>query len=102
MELEKGKFLWASKKSGDALAADRGASGSIIFYADETHYDVGRLEYFVGEGRDRIATDAGIEPARIQVNFGGYRGLAQFEMWVVPVGEQQPAAKPESREPQPE
>jgi len=102
LELEKAKYLWASKKYADALAADQGASGTIIFYADETYYDIGRLEYFVGEGRDRLATNSGIEPARIQVIYGGYRGMAQVEMWVVPAGQQQPTAKPESREPQAE
>lgn len=98
LELEKAKYLWASKKYGEAVKADATATGTIIFYADETYYDLGRLEYFVGEGRDRLATDAGIEPARVQVIYGGYRGMAQVEMWVVPAGQQQPTPKPESRD----
>ncbi len=102
LELEKAKFLWASKKYGDALAADQTATGTIIFYADEAYYDIGRLEYFVGEGRDRLAANSGIEPNRINVIYGGYRGLAQVEMWTVPAGQQPPTPKPESRDAQPE
>lgn len=98
LELEKAKYLWASKKYGDAIAADRNAYGTIIFYADEAYYDIGRLEYFVNEGRDRLAASSGVEPNRIQVIYGGYRGMAQVEMWTVPVGQESPTPKPESRD----
>lgn len=98
LELEKAKFLWASKKYGDAIAADQNASGTIIFYADEAYYDIGRLEHFVAEGRDRLATKSGVDPSRIQVIYGGYRGMAQVEMWTIPAGQQPPTPKPESRD----
>ena len=54
--------------------------------------------YFVEEGRNRIATDSGIDIARIHVVFGGYRGVAQVEFWIVPAGENSPEIRPEQRD----
>lgn len=102
LEIEKTKFQWAKKKFGDALAADATATGIIILYADENFYDIGRLNSFIDEGRGRIASESGIDPGRIQLMFGGYRGMAQVEMWIVPTGEQFPELKPDSRDVPPE
>lgn len=102
LEISKAKFQWAKKKFGDALAADPTATGIIILYADENYYDIGRMNSFVDEGRGRIATESGIDPGRIQLMFGGYRGFAQVEMWIVPAGEQFPELKPENRDVTPE
>lgn len=98
LELEKVKFLWAKKKFGDALGADQTAGGVIVLYADENYYDIGRLVHFVEEGRDRIAANSGVDTARIQVVFGGYRGVAQVEFWLVPAGQNMPDIRPESRD----
>ncbi len=98
LELDKVKYLWAKKKFGDALAADENASGVIILYADESYYDLSRLTYFVEEGRGRIAADSQIDPNRIQVVYGGYRGVPQVEFWLVPAGQAVPEFKPEDRE----
>jgi hypothetical protein len=98
LEIENAKYLWAKKKFGDALAADENASGVIILYADDTFYDIGRLTYFVEEGRGRIAADSQIDPSRIQVVYGGYRGVAQVEFWLVPAGQNMPVFKPEERD----
>lgn len=97
-ELEKVKFSWAKKKFGDAIGAVPTSNGVIVLYADENYYDVGRMIRFVEEGRDRIAANSGIAPGRIQVVFGGYRGVAQVEFWIVPFGEQLPTLKPEDRD----
>lgn len=102
IEIDKAKFQWAKKKFGDALAADPTATGIIILYADENYYDIGRLNSFVDEGRGSIAAESGIDPGRIQLMFGGYRGMAQVEMWIVPSGEQFPELKPENRNIEPE
>jgi len=98
LEINKAKFQWAKKKFGDALAADPTATGVIILYADENYYDIGRLNNFVEEGRGRIASESGIDTGRIQLMYGGYRGVAQVEMWIVPTGEQFPELKPENRD----
>lgn len=96
-ELESVKFSWAKKKFGAALKKDETVNGVFILYADENFYEVGRLIRFIEEGRDRIAADSEIDPGRIQVVFGGYRGLPQVEFWVVAQGENLPDPKPEER-----
>lgn len=97
-ELDKVKFLWAKKKFGDALAADPEARGVIFLYADENFYEIVRLTNFVNEGRVRIAERSEIDPSRIEVIFGGYRGVPQVEMWFVPAGQEMPEARPAQRE----
>lgn len=96
-DLEKVKFSWARKKFGDALAADPTLTGVIVLYADETYYDTSKMLYFIDQGRDRIAGDAGFDNSRIQVVFGGYRGTAQVELWLVPEGQSMPETKPEDK-----
>lgn len=97
-DLEKVKFSWARKKFGDALKADPAATGAIVLYADETFYDVYKMLHLIDQGRDRIANDGGFDASRIQVIFGGYRGRAQVELWIIPEGQTLPEAKPEERD----
>jgi hypothetical protein len=97
-ELEKLRYSWAKKKYGEALKKDETARGVLVLYADENYYDIGRLTAFIEEGRNRIAGNAEIDSGRIQVVYGGYRGLAQVECWIVPQGENLPELKPENRE----
>ena len=97
-ELDKLNYSWAKKKYGEALKKDETAQGVLVFYADENYYDIARLTSFVEEGRNRIAGNAEIDAGRIQVVFGGYRGLAQIECWIVPQGQNMPELKPEKRD----
>lgn len=99
-EVESLRFSWAKKKFGEALRKDETASGVLILYADENYYEVGRLLQFIEEGRDRVAANSEIDPARIRVVFGGYRGLAQVEYWVVAQGDNMPEPRPEERDAQ--
>jgi hypothetical protein len=99
-EVESLRFSWAKKKFGEALRKDETASGVFILYADENYYEVGRLLNFIEEGRDRVAANSEIDPARIKVVFGGYRGLAQVEFWVVAQGDNMPEPRPEERDAQ--
>jgi hypothetical protein len=98
-EIEKMKFSWAQKKKfGEALRGDQAANGVLVLYADETYYDVGRLMNFIEEGRNIMAANSEIDPRRIKVVYGGYRGLAQVEFWVIPQGEQVPDFKPDNKD----
>lgn len=97
-ELNKLNYSWAKKKYGEALKKDPTARGVLVLYADENYYDIGRLTNFVEDGRDRIASGSEIDAGRIQVVYGGYRGLAQIELWIVPEGQDMPELKPENRE----
>jgi hypothetical protein len=96
--LDKIRFAWAKKKFGDVLAADPNLTGTIVVYADERFYDIDRLLMFIDSGRDRIAAGSEVDANSIQVLFGGYRGVPQVEMWVVPIGAEPPEMKPEDRE----
>ncbi|MFN0138964.1 MAG: hypothetical protein ACKVQW_02610 [Pyrinomonadaceae bacterium] len=97
-DLEKVKFSWARRKFGDALIADPTVTGAIVLYADDTFYDIYRMLHLIDQGRDRLAADGGFDASRIQVIFGGYRGKAQVELWIIPEGQTLPEAKPEDRE----
>lgn len=97
-DLESVKFSWARKKFGDALVADPTVNGAIVLYADETFYDIYRMLHLIDQGRDRLAADGGFDASRIQVIFGGYRGSAQVELWIIPEGQSLPEPKPEDRE----
>ena len=92
-----GKFLWAKKSFGDAVKADPTVHGVIVLYADENYYDINSLMAFVEDGRSRIAKRSGIERDRIQVVFGGYRGVPQVELWLVPEGGSMPEFRTDDR-----
>ena len=92
-----GKFLWAKKSFGDAVKADPTTYGVIVLYADENYYDINSLMAFVEDGRSRIAKRSGIEGDRIQVVFGGYRGVPQVELWLVPEGAPMPEFRTDDR-----
>ncbi len=90
------KFGWAKKSFGDAIRANPTASGVIVVYADENYYDINNLMRFIEEGRELIAKKAVIGGERVQVVFGGYRGVPQIELWVVSDGGM-PELKPDDR-----
>ena len=69
----------------------------IVLYADENYYDINSLMAFVEDGRSRIAKRSGIESDRIQVVFGGYRGVPQVELWLVPDGGPMPEFRTDDR-----
>jgi hypothetical protein len=91
------KFTWAKKSFGEAVKASPTNNGVIVLYADENYYDINSLMVFVEDGRHRIADKAGIESDRIQVVFGGYRGVPQVELWIVPDGAPMPEFRTEDR-----
>ena len=90
------KFAWAKKSFGDAVKANPTANGVIVLYADENYYDINSLMAFVEDGRNRIAERSAIGGERIQIVFGGYRGIPQVELWVMPDGSM-PELKPDDR-----
>ncbi len=97
-QLDAIRFNWTNKKFAPAIAKTKGSYGVMIYYADDQFYDISRLEPFIAAGRDRIAKAANLDPALIQVIFGGYRGQPQVEYWLVPDGGNQPIANPEDRD----
>ena len=97
-ELDAIRYSWTNKKFAPAIAKSKMSRGVMIYYADDQYYDISRLEPFITAGRDRIAKAAGLDPNRIEVIFGGYRGQVQVEYWLVPYGGTLPIAKAEDRD----
>lgn len=83
---DRSKFLWARKSFGEAVKASPTDQGVIVLYADENIFDVSRLMELIQAGRNKIAEGSEIGTERIQVVFGGYRGVPQVELWVMPEG----------------
>jgi len=97
-ELDAIRYGWTNKRFAPAIAKSKGSQGVMIYYADDQYYDISRLEPFIAAGRDRMAIAANLDPDRIEVIFGGYRGQVQVEYWLVPYGGTLPLAKPEARD----
>ena len=91
------KFQWAKRSFGDALKTNPTAHGVIVLFADENIYDINSLMRYIEEGRGRIAEKSEIPIERLQVVFGGYRGLPQVEFWMLPEGAAMPEFKTEDR-----
>jgi hypothetical protein len=96
-EVQDLRFSWVDEKFASEVESRRASRGTIIFYADELYYDVAKLQRFVEEGRDRIASQAKIQPDRIRVFFGGYRDAVEAEYWIVPEGGSDPEPGPAER-----
>lgn len=97
-DIDEIKFSWAKAKFGEVIGKQKGATGVIIFYADDAYYDVNKLQGFIEEGRNRIAAEAKISPEKIQVIFGGYHNAVKADFWIVPKKGELPIATPEQRE----
>lgn len=97
-EIDEIKFSWTNARFGEVIKKQKGATGVIIFYADDAYYDANKLQNFIEEGRNRIAAEAKISPEKIQVIFGGYRNMVEADFWVVPKKGEFPTPTPEQRE----
>jgi hypothetical protein len=96
-ETEAAKFRWANAKFGELIKNRTDTRGTIIFYADDAVYDVGKLLNHVEEGKRKIAEAAKIAPDKIQTLFGGYRSSIEVEFFIIPKKGELPTAKPEAR-----
>jgi len=96
-EIQEVRFRWADDGFGSEIARRKKASGVLMLYADDQYYDISRLEYFVEQGKNKIAKNSKIDVSRIQVIFGGYRDFVQAEFWIVPQDGEFPIAKPDER-----
>ncbi len=96
-EIEAEKFFWVNERFGEVIKNQKDASGVIIFYADDSVYDIARLQTFIDEGRRKIAQEASISPSKIQILFGGYRSSAETEFWIMPKNGAFPTPTPEDR-----
>lgn len=96
-EIKEAKFYWVNEKFGEIIKNQKDSHGVIIFYADDAHYDIGKFQSFFEEGGQKIATANEIPAQRIQVIYGGYRGMIETEFWIVPKNGENPIPTAEER-----
>ena len=95
--LEKSKFDWVNEKFGEVINRRKGSSGVMIFYADDTYYDISKLQAHIEEGKQKIVEANKISAKRIQVVYGGYRSETQTEFWIIPKKGENPMPTAEER-----
>ena len=95
--LEQDKFSWVNEEFGEIIKSRKDSSGVIIFYADDTYYDINKFQRRIEEGRQKIVEANKLPTKKIQVIYGGYRNEIQVEFWVVPKKGKSPTPTPEER-----
>lgn len=95
--LEQSKFDWVNEKFGELINSRKDSSGVMIFYADDTYYDISKLQTHIEEGKQKIVEANKISAKRIRVVYGGYRSEAQTEFWIVPKKGENPVPNVEER-----
>jgi hypothetical protein len=90
-------FFRAGQNFVQRFKADADGRGVVIIYADDHTYDTKKLEADMHARVAGVASQAGIEPAKFEVVFGGYRKGIEIEMWIVPKNAKGPAVKPADR-----
>ena len=95
--LEKSKFDWVNERFGEVINSRKGSSGVMIFYADDTYYDISKLQAHIEEGKRKIVEANKISAKRIRVVYGGYRSEVQTEYWIVPKRGENPMPTAEER-----
>ncbi len=96
-EIERAKFSWVNEEFGKVIQNRKDSRGVIIFYADDMYYDVGKFQNLFEEGSQKIAESNKIPTDRIQVIYGGYRGMIETEFWLVPKNGENPLPTAEER-----
>lgn len=96
-EIEEAKFSWVNEKFGEVIKNRKDSRGVIIFYADDAYYDIGKFQNLFEEGSQKIAETSKIPAHRIQVIYGGYRGMIETEFWIVPKNGENPMPTAEER-----
>ncbi len=97
-EEEPGEEIFSVSESFGTLLGKREESrGVIIFYADDQHFDIGKIRALMEEGIERFSTSSPKEGGRIELVFGGYRSSTDIEYWIVPQKGEQPVPTPQER-----
>lgn len=97
-EKEKAKFSWVNDSFGRVLKESRSLSGLIIFYADDSFFDISAVSKRISEGKRKIAGVVDVEPTRIKTIYGGYRDHLQAEFWIVSNKDRMPIPSPEKKD----
>ncbi|HEX8250597.1 MAG TPA: hypothetical protein VF599_20655, partial [Pyrinomonadaceae bacterium] len=90
-------FVWTSAYFAETLNQDKSARGRVIYYADETEYDLTKAREIVEKGMRDLAEKTNLNLSRVKIVFGGYRETPEVEFWIVPRGAKKPKPTPQER-----
>jgi hypothetical protein len=90
-------FEWTSVYFAEALKKDKSAKGRVIFYADETEYDLTKAREIVERGLLDLSKNTEVNLSRVKIVFGGYRENPEIEFWIIPRGTKKPKPTPQQR-----
>lgn len=94
VELKPGEFGWV-RLWADLLIKNADAHGTVIFYADNSEYDIGLAKSLIEEWIRTSSKERGVDPKRIDVVYGGYREFVDVDLWFIPKGGKPAVPKPE-------
>lgn len=83
-------YDWISDYFAEQLRGDKKLKGVVIFYADETEYDISKLRANIDEGIRKSSEKSAFDLNGVKVIFGGYRKDSKIEFWIVPPGAKEP------------
>lgn len=81
----------------DFLNKHSEAKGLVIFYLDEDVFDLPAAREMVEKKLKDHAAKVKVDPARVEVIFGGYRRYPELELWALPVGGPNPELLPDEK-----
>jgi hypothetical protein len=90
-------FEWTSGYFAELLNNDKSVKGRVIFYLDETEYDLAKARAIVERGMRKSAKETETDLSRVKIIFGGYRESPEIEFWAVPRGAKKPKPTPQKR-----
>lgn len=90
-------FDWTSGYFAELLKRDKSLTGRVIFYLDETAYDLAKARAIVKRGMRNLAKETETDLSRVKIIFGGYRESPEIEFWAVPRGAKKPKPAPQER-----
>ncbi|MBV9209634.1 MAG: hypothetical protein JOZ52_03340, partial [Acidobacteria bacterium] len=90
-------LTWASEKYAEAVKQEEDARACIIYYADSEQVDLTKIQAVMERGKNILVEQYGLKADSVVVMYGGYRGSATVDTWVVPAKDFLPAPTPEQR-----
>ena len=90
-------FDWTSSYFAELLKRDKSVKGRVIFYLDETGYDLTKARAIVERGMQTLAKEAETNLNGVKIVFGGYRENTEVEFWIIPRGAKKPKPTPQER-----
>jgi len=81
----------------EVLGKDKTWSAVLIFYADDTEFDIQKSDQIIRAQLQKSVPNTGVELGRVKVIYGGYRAETEIEMWIVPENGIEPEPMPDEK-----